>query len=686
MARNTRPSLGTADSYFQNIAARWLEGYCRLQPVTATQTGDHRFDGLIDDMSERGRGARKTLWKNLLGELGALDRSKLSRDNQVDAAILTNQLHAAIWDDEVLQSWAWDPQVYSGIAGNALYALLARDFAPLPARLKSATSRMERLPKLLAQMRDNLVLARVPHIHAETVAKQGGGVMEIVDGMILPQASVLDAAGQARLHSAAEILRKACADHQSWLDKTLVPSAGGDFRLGQKLFDEKLAFTLSSPMSRKDIRDKAEAAVIAVRGEMYDVARKALAGHKDAPPMPDAPTDTQQQAVIGAALELAYADKPPRDKVVEAAKTALTDATDFVRRKDLITLPDAPIDVVIMPEFARGVAVAYCDPPGPLDKGMKTFFDVSPIPDDWTAAQTDSFLREYNTRGITDVAVHEAMPGHYVQLWHANACPSVLRAVLSSGSFVEGWAVYAENLMAVEGFRNHDPLYRLVQLKVYLRSVTNAILDQVTNAILDQAIHVGRHQPRRRDEADDRDRVPAGTRAAGKWVRASLSSTQLSTYFVGRAEHDAIRAEYERRAGRRLRAQGLSRQGAGLWLGAGAPCPRADVRRADRIARGKPLRRPSKSGFDLGHDRQRTAFIVVEERHPLLRPVVVAMDHVRRAWGGRPRSLRPVMGQALAQAGAIFPPRPGQDQRMRWSRRSGRPCRDGSDAGCRDRR
>src|SRR6202012_1179507 len=162
---------------------------------------------------------------SLQGELNALDRSKLSRDNQVDAAILANQLGLLIWDEDEQQSWAWDPQVYSALAGDALYTLVAREFAPLPARIDSAIARMGRLPTLFQQMRDALVLSRVPLIHAQTVAKQGGGVMEIVDGMIMPLAGSLRSEQQARLHDAAETLRKACAEQQAWLDNTLVPGA-----------------------------------------------------------------------------------------------------------------------------------------------------------------------------------------------------------------------------------------------------------------------------------------------------------------------------------------------------------------------------------------------------------------------------------------------------------------------------
>jgi uncharacterized protein (DUF885 family) len=274
---------------------------------------------------------------------------------------------------------------------------------------------------------------------------------------------------------------------------------------------------------------------------MYDVARKALAGRPNAPAMPDNPSAEQQQAVIAAALELAASERPARDDVVEFARETLTETTAFARARDFVTMPDEPLEIILMPEFQRGIAVAYCDSPGPLDKGQRTFYAVSPIPADWTPAQVDSLLREYNKRSIANLTIHEAMPGHYLQIAHSNRYPSVLRAMLGSGPFIEGWAVYAERVMREQGFRGEDPLMQLVQLKWYLRSATNAIIDS--------AIHV---DGMTRDEAM-RLMTETGFQeereAAGKWVRAQLTSAQLSTYFVGYQEHADMRAEAERRLG-----------------------------------------------------------------------------------------------------------------------------------------
>ncbi|HXL99509.1 MAG TPA: DUF885 domain-containing protein [Rhizomicrobium sp.] len=531
--------LTPADVAFADVSKRWLDGTLRLSPISATAIGEHRYDSEVDDVSAAGRKASDDFAREILKDLAALDTSTLSRANQVDAAILTNTLNYQLWQDEVSQDWAWDPMGYNELVGNALYLLVAREFAPLPDRLRSATARMEKLPAVLAQARASLDPARVPLIHAQTVAKQNQGIPSLIDGVILSQATALPADDQAKLQTAAIALKAALADYQNWLDKTLVPNAKGDFRIGAKLYDQKLAFALNSPMTRADIKAHAQAAFDATRSKMYDIAKGVLAGRKGAPPAPDAPTDDQQQAVINAALEIAYADRPPRDQFVAACERAVTSTTAFVKNKDLITLPSAPVKVIETPKFKQGVAGAYCDPPGPLDKGQETFVAVDPIPDDWTQAQADSYLREYNSRNIHELIVHEAMPGHYVQLWHANQYPSTLRAVLGSGSYIEGWACYAEDMMAEQGYLDRDPLYLLVHLKLDLRSILNAMLDQ--------AIHV---DGMTRDEAMHLMTVKAfqqESEASGKWVRAQLSSCQLPTYFVGLTEHHALRDEAEKR-------------------------------------------------------------------------------------------------------------------------------------------
>ncbi|MCF3527828.1 DUF885 family protein [Stenotrophomonas maltophilia] len=529
------------DAAFADLSKRALDTWMQLSPVSATQIGDHRYDSELDDLSAAGQQKTVAAYKALLGELDKIEVAKLGRENQVDAAILRNQLQSEIWNAEVLQSGKWDPQLYNGIAGSAIYGLMAREFAPLPERLKAATARMEKLPAIFAQARENLDPARVPKIHAETVAKQNKGILSIVDTFITPHIGELPQADQQRLQAAIDGLKKAVDEQQTWLDKTLVPNAKGDFRIGAEKYDQKLKFALSSSLSRQEIGERARAELKRVREDMYGIAQTVLKDKPGAPEMPAQPTDEQQQKAIEAALELAYADKPARDKVVDDAKAALEQSTAFVREHDLMTLPDAPVDIILMPEFQRGVAVAYCDSPGPLDKNLKTFYAVSPIPDDWNEKQVDSFLREYNSRMIHLLSIHEGTPGHYLEGWHSAKFPSPLRAVLRSGLFAEGWAVYTERMMQEQGYLNNDPLFHLVQLKFYLRTISNAILDQgvhVDNWDREKAMHLMTH-----------DAFQQESEAAGKWVRAQLTSAQLPTYFVGAQEHFDTRKAVQEKLG-----------------------------------------------------------------------------------------------------------------------------------------
>lgn len=530
-----------ADAQFAELSKKALDTWMQLSPVGATQIGDHRFDAEIDDLSAAGQQKGLDASKALLAELDKIDVAKLNRENQVDAAILRNQLQSDIWNSETLQSWQWDPQVYNGLAGSAIYGLMAREFAPLPERLKSATVRIEKLPQVFAAARANLDPARVPKIHAETVAKQNKGILSLVDAFITPNIGQLEAADQERLKAAIDTLKTAVAEQQEWLDKTLVPNAKGDFRIGADLYDQKLKFSLNSSLSRAEIGERARAELARVRKDMYGIAQVVLKDKPGAPALPAEPSDEQQQKAIEAALELAYADKPARDKVVEDAKASLAQSTEFVRSHDLMTLPDAPVDIILMPEFQRGVAVAYCDSPGPLDKNLKTFYAVSPIPDDWNDQQVDSFLREYNSRMIHLLSIHEGTPGHYLEGWHSGKFPSTLRAVLRSGLFAEGWAVYTERMMQEQGYLDSDPLFHLVQLKFYLRTIANAILDQgvhVDNWSREQAMQLMTH-----------DAFQQESEAAGKWVRAQLTSAQLPTYFVGAQEHFDTRKAVQEKLG-----------------------------------------------------------------------------------------------------------------------------------------
>jgi uncharacterized protein (DUF885 family) len=543
------------DEAFRNLADEYISDLTNFSPVYATMIGDHSADGKIDQVDATARTESRELLLEYISALEALNIDEMTRANQIDAEILMNQLTSDLWSADELQEWAWNPLYYIRISGSAIYGLVARDFAPAATRLRSVTSRLSEIPRFLEQSREAIQPARVPKIHVETAIKQNPGLTSIIDTMIVPEMAVLSTVEQEQLNAAIEIARDAVAVHQTWLEEELLPRAAGDFRIGAELYDTKLAFALNSPLGRKEITARAEQEYENVRNEMYEVSKTVYLKKHPYTAFPDDPDESYKQAIIRAALEEAYKELPPANGIFAVAKQQLQQAIDFVIEKNIVTMPDEPVEIIIMPEFQRGVTLAYLDAPGPLDREQPAFYAVAPLPSDWTNEQIQSFLREYNIYSIQDLTIHEGVPGHYLQLALSNRYPSTLRAVLGSGPFIEGWGVYAEQMMIAAGYLDHDPLMKLINLKWYLRAITNAIIDS--------AIHV---DGMTRDAAMDL-MIEGGFQeereAAGKWVRAQLSSAQLSTYFVGYQEHIEMRAAIEEAWGdeftlRRYHDQALS--------------------------------------------------------------------------------------------------------------------------------
>ena len=464
------------DEAFSNLADEYISDLTNFSPTAATLIGDHSADDKLDRVGNAARAETRTLLLEYIEAFEAIDIDSLSRANQIDARMLVNQLQSDLWSLDELQEWAWNPLYYTSIAGSAIYGLVARDFAPAAERLTHAAARLEQLPRFFAAARTSLQPERVPKVHAETAIAQTPGLNSIIENMIVPAMGALDAGQRDRLNSAIETARDALAEHQSWLEQDLLPRANGNFRIGADLYDRKLAFALSSSLNRREIVQRAEQQYAAVRNEMYEVAKVVYLEKHPFTAFPDSPDEAYKQAIIRAALEDAYQELPPADQIVEIARQQLQQATDFVVENNIISMPEEPVEIIVMPEFRRGVSVAYLDPPGPLDRDQPAFYAVAPPPSDWTAEQVQSFLREYNLYSMQDLTIHEGVPGHYLQLAHSNRYPSTLRSVLYSGPFVEGWGVYAEQMMIAEGYLNHDPLMKLINLKWYLRGITNAII------------------------------------------------------------------------------------------------------------------------------------------------------------------------------------------------------------------
>ena len=525
------------DDAFQKIAHDYVEQYLRANPEQATELGDHRFDGQLTDYSSEARAKDLATQKEFRDKLNAIDGSRLTGANNIDFRILKENIDYQIFQAEELKQAKWNPLIYMQSLANSLYLLVARDFAPAEKRIPNLRQRMEKIPGVIAQARANL--QHPPRVHTETAIEQTQGAINLVRAELAP---LLDQAPQLKKELAPLQAKTAAAleDYKKWLQNDLLPRSDGDFRLGAEKFRKKLHFALASDLPMEEIMKRARADLDQTQIAIYETA---LPLYKKYFPNADpAAAGLADKHKVTAMVLDKLAEQHPNDAtVVDFAKKIVTEATDFVKQHDLVTVPSVPLDVIAMPEFKRGVAIAYCDAPGPLEKNGKTFFAVAPTPKEWSKERKESFFREYNNYMIRDLTVHEAMPGHFLQLARANEfrAPTLVRAIFQSGSFIEGWAVYCEQMMAEQGYGG--PEVKMQQLKMRLRAICNAILDQ--------SIHAGNMSEKEAMELMTKEGYQQEGEAVAKWKRARLTSTQLSTYFVGATEHLDLRAAEQKKLG-----------------------------------------------------------------------------------------------------------------------------------------
>lgn len=522
-------SKQTANREFEALAGEYIRERLKLSPESATRLGEHQYDGLLDDYSLTGIKRERALTEKYLNKLGKIPLDKLSQVNNIDARILKHSFESNIFRIDALREYEWNPNGYNG--GGAINALISRDFAPLKERLMSAKSRLEKIPAVAAAAKANL--KNPPRVHTETAIAQNKGVINLIKGDL--QMFVDQAGMKAELAPAQAVAVAALTDYGAWLEKDLLPRSNGEFRLGEEKYRQKLRFSLQSDLSKEQILERGMADLKATQDRMFEIAlplyKKYFPNEMDAAKLGD------KKIVIKGVLDKLAEKRPNNETIVAQANQDLKETTEFVRRKNLVTVPEEPVKVIEMPEFARGTAVAYFDSAGPLEKKNETFFTISPTPKDWTDARKESFYKEYNDYMLENLTVHEAMPGHYLQIMHSNKfkAPTLVRAIFRSGTFTEGWAVYAEQLMAENGCGG--PEVEMQQLKMKLRVIINAIIDQ--------KIHTAGMTEKEAVDFMMTEGFQEEGEAVGKWKRAQLSSTQLSTYYVGSIEVNDIRRSFE---------------------------------------------------------------------------------------------------------------------------------------------
>jgi uncharacterized protein (DUF885 family) len=521
---------------FNAFAARFLSEYLERSPTRATEAGEHKHDGKWPDVSAEGDQKERIFIEARRKELAGIPRDKLDEQSRVDHALIDNLLQYSLFSLDELHDWENNPLDYTRLIGDGIDPLVTREFAPIEDRMRSLKSRLTGVAAIVAVAKQRL--KKPPKVYTETAIQQNKGLISLCEHDLAVHFDKVPAQ-KAELEAAAKAAAAALHDLQTFLEKDLLPRSDGDFRIGRARFEKKLRFTLEDNVDIKAVRDGARTLLEQTQEEMVITAKELWPTMFKDKPLPPSGTAEEKRALTLAVLEKVADDRPDNETIVAESKRLLEEATRFVKEYDLVRVPSEPCQVIEMPEYRRGVSVAYCDASGPLEKKQETFFAIAPTPKDWPKKRVESFYREYNRSMLAELTVHEAMPGHFLQLMHNNGFRSQIRAVFSSGAFVEGWAVYAEWVMAKRGFGG--PKVRLMRQKMVLRLCANAILDH--------DIHAGNMDEKEALSLMMKDAFQEEGEAVGKWRRARLSSAQLTTYYYGFTEMMKLRTAAEKTAG-----------------------------------------------------------------------------------------------------------------------------------------
>ncbi len=509
----------------------FVYGSLALSPVGATSAGYHEHQGVkldeqIDDFSAAGIDQQHKFYSDFHTRLAAIQQDSLSAEDRADYQIIDNQINLSLLELDKIQSYRHNPTVYVELVGNALFNPFVLEYAPLDQRYRQIIQRLQKIPMLMQQGQANLLDA--PDVWNRVAREENEGNLDLIDKTLRAKApEALKADYDSAAKPALDSLRAFTKFLQDDLSKKT-----SDWRLGKEKYDQKFAYTLVSGKKPEQVLSEAEAALKDVRDQMAKLA---------------AP-----QSVKAALDKIAQQHTTPA-AFMDEAKKDLEEATNFVREKHLVTLGNTSnLQVIPTPEFMRGIySVAGFNAAPALEPQLGAFYWVTPIPPSMPKASVDSKLREYNRYGLMQITIHEAMPGHYVQFEFANALQPksrrVLRSIFGNGPYVEGWALYTQQMMSDEGFMDNSKELRLSMMKQLLRSIANSILDirlQTMGMTEQQALDLMMN-----------DTFQEKEEATGKYQRAQLSSCQLPMYFLGWRGWLDTREDYKRRKGAAFQLQ-----------------------------------------------------------------------------------------------------------------------------------
>lgn len=529
------------DRRMSTLSMQYLTALWRMDPEGGIYVGkfDHAANLTIPNADTR---AKQLAFANeWLEKFGKLDPRQLSPRYRTDLALLVNKLEKDRWRLTTWREHEWNPSQYNVAA--PLDLILNTDYAAKPQRLRTILKRLADVPDYYAAAQASIT--NPTREHTQLAIGQAPGTLAVLadlgkaaeESILTPQEKAIFAQRIANAGSAV----LGYVDFLNGVEQRQAANGKArPFRAGKALYEQKFALDIQSSSSAEETFRKA----LVTREELLsnmdrisdELWPRYMAGVAK-------PQDRFQK--IGMMIDKLSSRHVARENFFAEIRRQIPLLQDWVIKHDLLTLdPSKPLEVRETPMYQRGVAGASIDAPGPYRSKDKTYYNVTPM-DNLTPEQAESSLREYNEWILQILNIHEAIPGHYAQLVHANRSPSLIKSLFGNGAMVEGWAVYGERMMLESGYGDNAPEMWLMYSKWNLRSVTNTILDysvHVNGMGQEAAIDLLTRQAfQTRQEADE------------KWRRVTLTSVQLTSYFSGYHQIMELRERRKQQLGERFK-------------------------------------------------------------------------------------------------------------------------------------
>lgn len=534
----TQAKIIDQNEVFDRFKETFLEKMWELNPDLAVYVGYYKHDDQLLAPSGELRARRRAFLVNELMALKEFDANQLSAGNATDLAIIEGKLRRDIWYIDVFRGYEWNPAGYNpaGVIG----VILNTDYKPIEQRMSTISTRLAAVPEYYQAAIQNL---KVPTLeHTGLAIQQTKGTLSLLQTKIpakVVEANLIDAK-QATLNTHLSAATKAVEDYLAWLEKTQqqLRDEGNarSFRIGAELYEKKFKHDIASSYSARELYDLALVAKERLHADMISITKEIWPNY-----FKDTPLPKDDLVAVKQMIDHLSSRHVKRDEFVDEIRRQMPIIQKFMDDNELLDSdPSRPLIVRLTPEYQRGFAGASVNAPGPYDATANTYYNVSPL-DAFTDEQAESYLREYNHWILQILNIHEATPGHYTQLMHANKSPSKIKSIFGNGAMIEGWAVYSERMMLEAGYGDNEPEMWLMYSKWNLRVVVNTILDyrvQVLGMERDQALDLLMNEAFQ-EQAE----------AEGKWRRATVSQVQLTSYFTGYSEIYSFREELKKLMG-----------------------------------------------------------------------------------------------------------------------------------------